>query len=194
LVYNYIYSLNKEINPNYTAPSSLTSWENTGLQGRNALIGQMRSDLAGGTLNLQRNTLAFLQRSVDRAYAEGVMLSDAGRLNQTLSRQEAIGNHVDRAVRIALRRSFTARGVSFGAGGYVRVNNRDYGSDGSYRIPDAGVGSLRYDWTLSAKTLATPQIQGFFNAQSAPTGVVIVRPTALGGSYYIARPAVPNWR
>lgn len=191
---DYFLSLNRQLNPDYRMPPSLTAWRDTGLRGRNALIEQMRSDLATATHGLQRDTLNFLQRRVDRAYAEGVRRYDAGGLNQRLSRQEAIGNFVDRAVRTDLRRYFDSRGVTFGARGYVTVNNRDYAADGSYRIPDGGIGRLRMDWTLTAKTQTTPQIQGFFNARSAPIGVVIVRPTPLGGSYYLARPTNPPGR
>jgi len=45
------------------------------------------------------------------------------------------------------------------------------------------------DPSLTPKSISTPQVQGFFAARSAPVGGIVVRPTALGGSYYIPRPA-----
>lgn len=68
------------------------------------------------------------------------------------------------------------------------VNNRAYAADGSYRIPDIRVGDAAFDPTLSLKTASTPQVQGFFDAKFASSYTVIVRPTALGGSYIIPRP------
>jgi len=81
-------------------------------------------------------------------------------------------------------------------GRYVTVNNRHYAADGSYRIPP--LGRISIDWTLAPKTNSTPQVQGFFNARrfpiGSPVGVVIVRPTRMGGSYYLAPPPPPPRR
>lgn len=41
---------------------------------------------------LQVETLRFVQERVDQAYAEGIKLLSAGRLNIRLSEQEALGN------------------------------------------------------------------------------------------------------
>ncbi len=80
-----------------------------------------------------------------------------------------------------------------GPGSAIRVNNRAYDSSGvnpTYRIPDARVGNLAFDFSLTAKTSSDPQIRGFFDADFKPVGVVIVRPNQLGNnsSYIIWRP------
>lgn len=75
----------------------------------------------------------------------------------------------------------------------VRVNSREYdtsGTDSTYRTPDARVGRVVYDWTLTRKTAGQAQVRGYFNADLKPDTVVIVRPSQLGprSTYAIARP------
>ena len=55
------------------------------------------------------------------------------------------------------------------------------GTDGTYRVPDARVGKVAFDWTLTCKTAATPQVRGFFDTDVRPDRVIIVRPSQLGG-------------
>lgn len=55
---------------------------------------------------MQVETLRFMQKTADIAYAQGLTMLRAGRLKVVLSEQEALGNFVDREVRIALRESF----------------------------------------------------------------------------------------
>lgn len=110
-----------------------------------------------------------------------------------LSAQKAVGNFVDRTVRDNLRQAFNGLGISTSPGKPVRVIGREYattGTDRTYRIPDARVGDVAFDWTLRRKTAATPQVRGFFNSDFKPSNVVIVRPTQLGnnGTYIITRP------
>ncbi|MGZ3367228.1 MAG: hypothetical protein ACXU8Y_21135, partial [Caulobacteraceae bacterium] len=124
------------------------------------------------------------QGAVDRAYAEGEVKYDAGRLEPRLSREEAIGNYMDAVVRNDLREKFTDYQIQYGPTADIRINNRDYdtsASDSTYRIPDARVGNASFDWTLARKTMASPQIRGFFSADSSPSAVVIVRPSQLAG-------------
>jgi hypothetical protein len=106
-----------------------------------------------------------------------------------LSAQEALGNYVDRDVRFALRKRYNQSGIDSAGKGPVRVNRRENDSSGTestFRRPDARVGSIAYDVTLTRKTLATPQVRGFFASDFRPTHVIIVRPTQLGqGSSYI---------
>ena len=47
------------------------------------------------------------------------------------------------------------------------------------------------DWSLSLKSIANPQVRGFLFSDAKPTGVIIIRPSQLGGQsvYYIPRPA-----
>lgn len=75
----------------------------------------------------------------------------------------------------------------------VRVNSREYdtsGTDRTYRRPDARVGDVAFDVTLSQKTAKTAQVRGFFSSDFRPQRVVIVRPSQLGpgSTYAIARP------
>ena len=70
----------------------------------------------------------------------------------------------------------------------------DYDTSSSprtFRIPDTRVGDMCFDWTLTLKTIASPQIRGFFFAEANPVGVIIVRLSQLGGDsvYFIPRPA-----
>jgi hypothetical protein len=79
-------------------------------------------------------------------------------------------------------------------GADITINNRDYDTsdenDVSYTVPDARVANVSFDWTLTLKTISTPQIQGFFRADSRPAAVIIVRPSQLGhhSAYLIPRP------
>ena len=142
---------------------------------------------------LQVETLRFVQERVDQAYAEGIKLLRAGRLNIRLSEQEALGNFIDRRVRSDLRRRYHQYGIDAAGKGPVRVNRRENDSSGgelSFRLPDIRVGNIAYDVTLTQKTLRTPQVRGFFDADFRPTHVVIIRPRQIGAesSYIITRP------
>src|SRR3546814_15078839 len=83
--------------------------------------------------------LRFVQERVDQAYAEGIKLLRAGRLNIRLSEQEALGNFIDRRVRSDLRRRYHQYGIDAAGKGPVRVNRRENDSSGSelsFRLPD----------------------------------------------------------
>jgi hypothetical protein len=142
---------------------------------------------------LQAETVRYVQAQVDTRYDEAKLKYDRGELPARLSREEAIGNYIDRNVRRDLRNQLINRRVSTAKGNTVRVNGREYdtsGTDTTYRIPDARVGRLAIDMTLTRKTLTTPQIRGFFNSDFLPEAVIIVRPSQLGGgsTYVITRP------
>lgn len=141
---------------------------------------------------LQVETLRFLQRRVDEAYAEGLRHLSAGRLDVRLSPREAIGNFVDRQVRRELRALYQQSGIDT-RHGQIRVIGREYsssGTDRTYRIPDARVGEIAFDVTLSRKLPSTPQVRGFFSSDFRPSAVVIVRPSQSGpnSTYIITRP------
>jgi hypothetical protein len=142
---------------------------------------------------LQVETLRFLQNAVDAAYEGAVAAADAGRLQPRLSREEAIGNRVDFIVRADLRQLFDEYGIPYGPRANLTINNRDYEtseSDNLYRIPDARLGDVDFEWTLSQKTISSPQIRGFFRADSQPRAVIIIRPSQLGRDsiYLLPRP------
>jgi len=169
-------------------------------EGRNELIDNLRTERAvayyrmrGDIEPLQLEALRYLQKTVDSAYDQAVSMADAGLLNPKLSRERAIGIAMDGIVRAKLSEMLSSYEIPCGPGTDVLVNNRDYetkprGQD--YRVPDARVGDISYDWTLWQKTIGSAQIRGFFRADSRPRGVIIIRPTQLGtgGAYLIPRP------
>lgn len=59
---------------------------------------------------LQVETLRFVQQRADGAYDEGMAALKIGRLKPRLSDQEAVGNYVDREVRLDLRRRYNQLG------------------------------------------------------------------------------------
>ncbi len=193
----------KRVDPSFANDELLPPDGIAGLtwQARTNLINNLRMERAvayyrilGDAGPLQVETLRFLQNAVDAAYEEAVSAADAGRLQPRLSRMEAIGNQVDFLVRKAIRQLFDEYGIPYGPGADVTVNNRDYESSNSgqsYRIPDARIGDVSFDWTLSPKTFSLPQIRGFFRADSQPRAVIIVRPSQLwrDSTYLLPRPA-----
>lgn len=142
---------------------------------------------------LQVETLRLMQATADQAYTRGLELLRSGRLTVRLSEQEALGNFIDREIRTELRRQYSQYGVNSAGPGPVRVNRRENDSslnETSFRRPDARVGDVAFDVTLSRKTLKTSQIRGFFNSDFKPRHVIIIRPRQMGpgSSYVITRP------
>lgn len=186
----------REIDPKYHP----RDWLPTTFQGQMNYLNGLRLDRAaafyrirGDPRPLQVETLRFLQRKVDEAYAHGLKLLKAGRLSVRLSEQEALGNFIDRTVRQDLRRMYNQYGIVSHPARPVRVVGREYqsgGADRTYRVPDSRVADVAYDATLTLKTLATPQVRGFFASDFQPRLVVIVRPSQLGpnSTYAIPRP------
>jgi len=170
------------------------------LEGQMNQINDLRLDraaafyrLRGETAPLQVETLRFVQNSTDRAYDVGVRKYERGELDVHLSREEAIGNFVDRQVRKDVRELYGRLGVSTARDQQVRVNGREYdtsGTDSTYRTPDARVGKVAYDWRLTRKTASIAQVRGYFNSDLKPDAVIIVRPSQLDSrsTYAITRP------
>jgi hypothetical protein len=170
------------------------SWE-----GRANLINSLLMERAsayyrirGDVRPLQTETVIFLRKTVDDAYADAVKKYNAGDLKPRLSREEAIGNNMDAKVRKKLRQLYNVYNIKYGNNN-IKINNRDkITSDGAidYRIPDARIGDISFDWTLSLKTMSSRQIKGFFDADARPKAVVIVRPSQYGNDtlYAIRRP------
>jgi hypothetical protein len=191
-----------EVDPSYVyqsiePPGGLAgmSW-----QGRLNVINGLRADLAaaiygvrGDIRPLQELTLEFMQQSTNAAYEKALQRYNEGELDVRLNRGEAIGNDMDGTVRLELREFFNRLGISTESGSAIRVNRRAYDtsiSPSPYRLPDARVGNLAFDTSLTAKSASDRQIRGFFAADFAPIGVVIIRPNQLGNnsSYIIWRP------
>lgn len=186
----------KGIDPNYRFRSL---GEPTTLEGQANQLRGLRLDRAeafhrvkGELRPLQVEAFKFLQGRTDAAYAEGVRLYEAGKLTPRLSRNEAIGNFVDGRVRDELRDFYRSNGIKIERGQPVQVNRRAYNtSEGSYTVPDSRVGRVAFDVSLTAKTLSTAQVRGFFRSDFAPTSVIIVRPSQIrpNSSYIITRPS-----
>ncbi len=138
---------------------------------------------------LQVETLHYLQSSVDKAYEEGVGLLREGKLNVRLSPNEALGTYIDARSRRDLRDLYRWMRISIERGETVQVNRRHYDTrenDRTYRLPDARIGKVAFDMTLTRKTLGDAQIRGFFNADAEPEMVIIVRPRQLGPNHTYA--------
>lgn len=188
----------KAIDPSYRFQSF---GEPTTLEGQVNQLRGLRLDRAeayyrvkGELRPLQVEAFKFLQGRVDIAYAQGVRLFEAGKLTPRLSRNEAIGNYVDGLVRDELREFYRGNAINIERGQPVQVNRRAYNtSEGSYTVPDSRVGQIAFDVSLTAKTLSTAQVRGFFRSDFAPTSVIIVRPSQLAtanqpSSYIITKP------
>jgi hypothetical protein len=168
------------------------------VQGRNNLINSLRIQRAvaiyqtrGDIRPLQVETFRFLQGAVDEAYEEAVQKYNRGDLKVSLSREEAIGNSLDKSVRGALQNLYNTYGISYGRGQNITINGRDASrADQTYRRPDVRLEKVSFDWSLTFKTFSTAQIRGFFRADSEPDFVIIIRPSQLGGrsAYLIPRP------
>ncbi len=143
---------------------------------------------------MQVETLRVMQDLTDRAYDRAKKAFEEGKLRGRLSKEQAIGTYIDNVVRADLRvtyKRFDLKSVS----NQVRVNRREYDTskpESSYRQPDARVGDVAFDVTLTRKDLKSPQIRGFFSADFKPSFVVIIRPRQLGigSSYIITRPEI----
>jgi hypothetical protein len=168
--------------------------------GRNQLINDLRMKRAaafyrvrGDTKYLTEETVRFLQEAVDKAYADAVEDYTSGKIKGRLSREEAIGNAMDKEVREKLRRFYNEYGIPYGRHRDITINNWDPSapeSGSSRRIPDARIGRTSIDWTIADKTIATRQVREFFQTVSKPDEVIIIRPSQLsgGGVRFIPRP------
>jgi hypothetical protein len=187
----------RKVDPNYRFES--LGFPQTA-QGRANYLGGLRMDRAVAFYRLRKDprplqveTLRFLQKATDRAYAEAMELVNSGKLNIRLSSQEAIGNFVDRRVRRELKSLYEVHRLPTDRDSNIRIIGREYatsGSDRTYRIPDSRVDRVAFDVSLTAKSIHTPQIKGFFAGDFAPSLVIVVRPSQLGrgSTYAIKRP------
>jgi hypothetical protein len=87
--------------------------------------------IRGEARPLQIEVLRLMQERADSAYEEADALYKTGKLKPRLSREEAIGNYVDMAVRRTLRQRLNTYGVNYAKGQPVRVVGREYDTSGS---------------------------------------------------------------
>jgi len=194
---NVILSRIQAVDPNFRFDS--LGFPQT-FQGQVNQINELRFTLAtafmrkkGELRPLQVETLRLMQKGADAAYDRGIQLLKAGKLRVRLSDREALGNYIDGEVRHLLRQQYNEFGIDSAGKGPVRVNLREYNSSGNeltYRRPDALVGQVAFDVTLSRKTLKDAQVRGFFDADFKPYYAIIIRPSQLGegSTYVITRP------
>jgi hypothetical protein len=182
-----------------------------------ALLDRAAADykIRGNPKLLQVETVSFLRKTVDHYYAEAVKKFDAKRFESPLARGQAIGNDVDEQTRRDLKRLYTQKGIPYGRGQGIAINNRDYNTSQPvkspsgrppYRVPDLRIGeapkdddpigkvkinNITIDWTISMKQPNDSQIRDFIHADSKPKAVVIVVPSPIypPGAYYIPSPA-----
>jgi hypothetical protein len=184
------------LNPNYRLPSLGVPQT---ADGQARQIDGLRFDLAieflrrGELKPLQLEAFRFVQRETDEAYDQTLALARARRLPIRLSSQQAIGTRVDSMVRTKFRERLNASGIDWNGKGPVRVNKLETVSSGGdlrRRRPDARVGDVAFDVTISEKSLKTAQVRGFFNSDLKTKQVIIIRPTQIGpeSSYIIVRP------
>jgi hypothetical protein len=171
------------------------SWE-----GRANIINYLFMERAAALYNLRHDpsqlqveTLKFLRKTVDAAYAEALEEYRAKGVKIRPSDNRAIGNSVDEKVRNQLKLLYDNYNINYGKGKNITINNRDYNrlpDPPTYRVPDARIDNIAFDWTIGLKTATTRQVIDFFDADSKPAGVVIVVPTQINkdGAYYIPRP------
>lgn len=187
----------RALNPSYVDNRSRPG---TTLKGMESDLNFLRFERAAAYLRfkndprpLQVETFRFVQERANIAYEEGLSLLKAGRLPIRLSESEALGNYIDRSVREQLRLRFSWMSLNLAQNGPVRANANEYitsGGDLTYRRPDARVGNIAFDVTLTAKNQKTAQVIGFFNTDFRPSHVIIIRPRQLGNgaSYILTRP------
>ena len=199
-VYDLLHAIH-DVDPDYVYESLMPEGGLAGMswQERQNVINGLQADLAaamyrvrGEIRPLQEVTLKFMQQAANDAYDKGVKKYDAGELPKQISREVAIGNYVDGAVRSQLQILYRNLGIDVEPGSAIRVNRRAYNMSASppyFRVPDARVGNFIFDTSLEAKKPSKDQIRDFFSADFAPMGVVIVRPNQLGvnSSYIIWR-------
>lgn len=164
----------------------------TTIEGRVAYISTLRAEHAaalfrarGEVQPLQVATLHFAQQQTDAAYIDAVRLYEAGEL-EGLNRQNAIGSYVDETVRRQLRAFYVNIGLR--ESDILRVNRNEYISRRRFRRPDARVADIFFDMSLEDKSVGGKQIVGFFESETAPTYVIIIRLRQVGRTFLITPP------
>jgi hypothetical protein len=185
----------RTIDPDYvpTDFSDPTLFPHT-VEARIAHIDRLRGERAailfrirGEVQSLQIETIRFLQTRAGPAYERALVRLHAGELDIRRGAGDALGKEIDKQLRHELREFYQDLGVSTD-GELVRINRRAYVTVGAYRIPDVVVGDMFIDLSLSQKQPSDDQIVDFFNTQSRPRYVVIVRPPQAGQTYVITPP------
>ena len=132
------------------------------------------------------------QQYIDEAYAalEPMVRNGTLRPPSGISRNTYLGRLVDRRARDRLREWLAFEEIAEGPL-TIQVNRRlhDVVGSGAYRIPDIRIPGARViiDGSLELKSTSTAQVIDF-NAFSGGDGIIIVRPTQIGGAYGLVFP------
>jgi hypothetical protein len=188
----------RELDPNWREPASASAPGPESLQSKITRLGRLREERAfvryrvlGDFGPLQQESLRAYQQLIEDGFAAATSALQAGvlRVPRGMTRAQVIGSSMDRHARDGLRNWYRSHGITESpmSGVEVRVNRRmpTFEQDASYRIPDLKVGNVVFDATMSPKSINTPQVRGYFTNPST-TQVIIVRPRAVGPSYYIS--------
>lgn len=185
----------REVDPGYVPPNlnDPAIFPRTA-NGRVAYIDQLRQERAAALLRvrgdlqpIQLETSRFMQQRVDLAYDEGSRKYDNGEISSPFGREHAIGNYIDRTLDRELRAFYDSLGISI-EGDLVRVHRGENITFSTYVIPDARVGDIYFDISVSEKRPTNDQVVAFFATGSRPKYVLIVRPRQRGRSYIITPP------
>jgi hypothetical protein len=177
--------LSRDLRQGYEQSSDLEAVGSLDAPGRGGSFGGSRFSSAE---DFASEAFTRYQRYTDEAYEAALRAEARGRLvvPEGMSRETIIGQRVDAAARIRMRRWLRSEGIGEGPGELVQVNRwlRDPFGSGRYRIPDVripGANSIM-DGTIGYKWSSTLQIRDF-SSFSGGNRITIVRPRALGGSY-----------
>lgn len=185
----------RALDPNYVAPNlnDANLFPQTA-EGRVAYIQQLQQERAaalfrvrGDLQPLQVETFRFMQRRVDAVYVEGARLYERGEITSHLGREHAIGQYIDRTLDRELRVFYQNLGISVD-GELIRVHRGENISSSTWVTPDARVGDIYFDMSVSEKRPTKDQVMAFFVTRPRPRYVIIVRPRQRGRSYIITPP------
>lgn len=138
---------------------------------------------------LQNETLRVYQGFVDRGFAQALGEAKEGTLFQPegWSRAQALGTRMDKLARDNMDGWFREHRINPGRDINVAVNSRlSAKPEGSYTVPDIRVGGVVFDASISPKNVNTFQVQQFYTSPKVQS-VFIVRPTSMGGSYFLPK-------
>lgn len=138
---------------------------------------------------LQIETLRVYQGFVDQGFDQALAEATAGTLFQPpgWSRAQALGTRMDTLARDNMLDWYREHRINPGADINVTVNSRLAAlPEGNYTIPDIRVGGVVFDASIARKDINTFQVRQFYTSAKVQS-VFIVRPTRMGGSYFLPK-------
>lgn len=138
---------------------------------------------------LQNETLRVYQGFVDAAFSDALAELKEGALYRPKgwSVPQALGTRMDQIARESMRSWFSEHRINPGSDVNISLNTRlAAGSEGDYTIPDVRVGGVVFDASIARKDTNTFQVRQYYSS-SIVKSVFIVRPTSMGGSYFLGK-------